>query len=98
IEPGKRPYSLSRFQMGFWFFLVIAGYVFAWVVTGELDTITDSILALIGIGAGTALGAAMIDSAPATTTTTTATTVAATPTGATEVTTSVKVPIAPPPP
>jgi len=63
--PGARPYSLSRFQMGFWFFLVINGYLFMYMVTGELDTITDSVLALMGIGAGTALGAAMIDSQPA---------------------------------
>ena len=62
---GQRPYSLSRFQMAFWFFLVITGYVMVWMITGELDTITDSILALIGIGAGTSLGAALIDSAPA---------------------------------
>jgi hypothetical protein len=69
LAPRKRPYSLSRFQMAFWFFLVIAGYVFVWMITGELDTITDSILALVGIGAGTALGAALIDgtSAPAST-------------------------------
>jgi hypothetical protein len=58
------PYSLSRFQMAFWFFLVIAGYVFMWLITGELDTISESILALIGIGAGTALGAALIDAPP----------------------------------
>lgn len=69
--PGARPYSLSRFQMAFWFFIVIAGYVFMWLITGELDTITDSVLALMGIGAGTALGAALIDSAPAGTATTT---------------------------
>jgi len=61
VPPKKRPFSLSRFQMAFWFFLVIAGYVFVWMITGELDTITDSILALVGIGAGTALGAALID-------------------------------------
>jgi hypothetical protein len=54
-------YSLSRFQMAFWFFLVIAAYVFMWMITGELDTITESILALVGIGSGTALGAALID-------------------------------------
>ena len=54
-------YSLSRFQMAFWFFLVIAAYVFMWMITGELDTITESVLALVGIGAGTALGAALID-------------------------------------
>ena len=66
--PGAMPpYSLSRFQMAFWFFLVISGYVFMWMITGELDTISESILALIGIGAGTALGSALID-APATAT------------------------------
>jgi hypothetical protein len=32
-----------------------------WMITGELDTITESVLALVGIGAGTALGAALID-------------------------------------
>lgn len=76
--PGARPYSLSRFQMAFWFFIVISGYMFMWLITGELDTITDSVLALMGIGAGTALGAALIDSSPAGTTTTTTTTAAAT--------------------
>jgi hypothetical protein len=61
--PAKsKPYSLARFQMAYWFFLVIAAYLFMWILTGELDTITDSILALIGIGAGTALGSALIDS------------------------------------
>jgi len=59
--PNLRPYSLSLFQMSFWFFLVIASYVFMWLITDELDTITDSILALIGIGAATALGATLID-------------------------------------
>ena len=59
--PSERPYSLSLFQMTFWFFLVIAAYVFMWLINDELDTITDSILGLIGIGAATALGAALID-------------------------------------
>ncbi|MEA2345454.1 MAG: hypothetical protein QOF63_3623 [Thermoanaerobaculia bacterium] len=59
--PNERPYSLSLFQMSFWFFLVIAAYVFMWLITDELDTITDSVLGLIGIGAATALGAALID-------------------------------------
>jgi hypothetical protein len=58
---SKRPYSLSLFQMTFWFFLVIAAYVFMWLINDELDTITDSVLGLIGIGAATALGAALID-------------------------------------
>jgi hypothetical protein len=61
-RPTDKPYSLANFQMAFWFFLVVAAYAFMWMITGELDTITASILALIGIGAGTALGSAMIDS------------------------------------
>jgi hypothetical protein len=61
LKPLQKPYSLARFQMAFWFFLVIVAYVFMWLITGELDTISASILALIGIGAGTALGSALID-------------------------------------
>lgn len=60
----QRPFSLARWQMAFWFFLVVLGYIFVWMITGELDTITSSILALIGIGAGTALGAALIETKP----------------------------------
>lgn len=57
----ERPYSLAMFQMVFWFYLVMCAYVFIWLVTGELDTITESVLALLGVGTGTALGGAVID-------------------------------------
>ena len=61
--PGKqRPYNLGRAQMAFWFFLVYASYLSIWLITDALDTITASLLALIGISAGTALSEAMIDS------------------------------------
>ncbi len=61
-QPGKRPpYSLSRTQLAFWTLLSVAAYLFIWMVTGELDTLTESVLALLGIGSGTALGASMID-------------------------------------
>jgi hypothetical protein len=61
--PGKlRPYNLGRVQMAFWFFLVYASYVTIWLITDALDTITASLLALMGISAGTALSEAMIDS------------------------------------
>lgn len=55
------PYSLSRFQLAFWSFIVVAAYVFIWLITGELDTITGSVLALLGIGSATALSAKLID-------------------------------------
>ncbi len=60
---GRRPYSLARGQMAFWFFLVIASYFFLWIVTGDMDTLNTSVLALIGISAGTALGSAFVDAA-----------------------------------
>jgi hypothetical protein len=68
-EPGPkpaggkhRPYNLGRTQMAFWFFLVYSSYVVIWLITDALDTITPSLLGLMGISAGTALGEAMIDS------------------------------------
>jgi hypothetical protein len=61
VPVTKRPYNLSLFQMGFWFFLVVAAYLFIWMINGELDTITDSVLGLLGIGTGTALASALID-------------------------------------
>jgi hypothetical protein len=60
--PGKkRPYNLGRTQMAFWFFLIYASYMAIWLITSALDTITPSLLALMGISAGTALGEALID-------------------------------------
>jgi hypothetical protein len=58
---GLRPYSLARAQMAFWFFLVISSYFFLWLVTGDMDTLNTSVLGLIGISAGTALGSAFVD-------------------------------------
>lgn len=56
-----KPWSLARCQMAFWFVMVAISFVSIWVVTGALDTITGSVLALIGIGSGSALGSALID-------------------------------------
>ncbi|MDX6444583.1 MAG: hypothetical protein QOH71_1657 [Blastocatellia bacterium] len=66
--PGKlRPYNLGRTQMAFWFFLIYVSYLVIWLVTDALDTITPSLLGLMGISAGTALGEALIDSGKDTT-------------------------------
>jgi hypothetical protein len=61
LPTAQAPYSLSRFQLAFWSLLVIAAYLFIWLITEELDTITGSVLALLGIGSATALGATIID-------------------------------------
>lgn len=68
-EPGPepiggklKPYNLGRTQMAFWFFLIYVSYISIWLVTDALNTITASLLALMGISAGTALSEAMIDS------------------------------------
>jgi hypothetical protein len=67
--PGKlSPYNLGRTQMAFWFFLVYASYLTIWLITDALDTITPSLLGLMGISAGTALGEALIDSGKVNTT------------------------------
>lgn len=61
--PGKlRPYNLGRSQMAFWFFLIYVSYMVIWLVTDALDTITPSLLGLMGISAGTALAEALVDS------------------------------------
>lgn len=68
-EPGAAPadgspkaYNLGRTQMAFWFFLIYVSYLVIWLITDMLDTITPSLLGLMGISAGTALSEALIDS------------------------------------
>jgi hypothetical protein len=58
----RQPYSLARVQMAWWFFLLVVGYVFIWLVTGEADSIAPSLLGLVGISAATALAAVAITS------------------------------------
>jgi len=48
-------------QMAWWFYLVIAAFLYIWLVTGQANTVTASVLALIGISAGTGLAAIFVD-------------------------------------
>lgn len=61
--PGgaRRPYSLGRSQMAFWFFLVMGSYLLIWLITGDRNAMPGSVLGLMGISAATALGAAFVD-------------------------------------
>jgi hypothetical protein len=68
-EDGLPPLSLGRCQMALWFFLVICAFYFLWLITGrgDTDTINSTILILIGISTGTALGSAIVSKDEATT-------------------------------
>lgn len=58
---ARKPYSLGRLQMAVWFFLILAAFVFLWMITGSAETLNAQSLMLMGIGTGTALGAAAVD-------------------------------------
>jgi hypothetical protein len=59
---ARPPYSLSRTQAAFWFFVILASYLLIGMVTGDFSTsITGTTLALLGISAGTAVGSAFVD-------------------------------------
>lgn len=63
VAAGRRPpFSLARTQAAWWFFLVMASYLFIGIVTGEFaDSLSGTALVLLGIGAATAVGSAFID-------------------------------------
>lgn len=60
---ARPPYSLARTQAAWWFFLILASYLLIGMVTGDFTTsMTGTVLVLLGISAGTAVGSAFIDS------------------------------------
>lgn len=61
VNNNINPYSLGRFQMAFWFTLTVISFFFIWLITDAYNIITTTVLALIGISAGTSLSAAVID-------------------------------------
>jgi hypothetical protein len=62
-----KPFSLARTQMAAWFFVVLAAYVFLWLVTGALDTLTTTVIGLMGISAATAVAGNAMDAGKQTT-------------------------------
>jgi hypothetical protein len=63
IPAKERPFSLGRVQMAFWFVLTVGAYTYIWLRTGDIaHLIPDSILALMGISAGTTVLSAVVDS------------------------------------
>jgi hypothetical protein len=62
-----KPFSLARTQMATWFLVVLAAYVFLWLVTGALDTLTTTVIGLMGISAATAVAGNAMDAGKKTT-------------------------------
>jgi hypothetical protein len=60
-ETGRKPYSLSLVQMASWFFVIISSWLMLYVVKHTMNTITDTLVVLMGISAGTGLGGMTID-------------------------------------
>lgn len=55
-------YSLARTQGAWWFFIILASYLFIGIITGDFsNSFNGTALALIGIGSGTVIASAVID-------------------------------------
>lgn len=56
-------FSLAKVQLALWFFVIFGSFLAIWLVTGNFNTIDSSLVATLGISAGTAVGDAYIKSA-----------------------------------
>jgi hypothetical protein len=59
---GRKTYSLARTQMALWFVVITVGYVFIWMVTSDIFSLTEGVVGLMGISTATALGSIAVDS------------------------------------
>jgi len=58
----RRPYSLAQTQMAWWFCIIVGSFVYVYFSKHLLnDVLNKTSLILMGIGTGTALGAAIVD-------------------------------------
>jgi hypothetical protein len=65
IDDSRQTYSLARVQMAWWFVLVVVGFIVIFLVSGNLDSIPATIVALTGISATTGVAAVFITPRPA---------------------------------
>lgn len=62
VRLEQRPYSLARFQMAVWFFVVTAAFLGIWLITGEFaGIITPQVLVLLGLSTTAAVGARVVE-------------------------------------
>jgi hypothetical protein len=58
------PYSLAKTQGSWWFFIILAAYLFIGIITGDFSSsLNSTALILLGIGSGTVIASALIDKA-----------------------------------
>jgi len=55
VRETKHVFSLSRCQLAFWFFVILGAWIFLWVTTSSLDTLSETALIVSGIGSGAAV-------------------------------------------
>ena len=55
MRAGKHVFSLSRCQLAWWFFVILAAWIFLWVTTSARDTLNQTALIVSGIGSAAAL-------------------------------------------
>jgi hypothetical protein len=59
MRNGKHVFSLSRCQLAWWFFIILAAWIFLWVTTSARDTLNQTALIVSGIGSAAALSGAL---------------------------------------
>lgn len=62
LPEAKRPFSLSRSQLAWWTYIILASYLFIYLVTGETELLNFTAVTLLGISAGTTAVGTTIDS------------------------------------
>jgi hypothetical protein len=61
VNGRRKAYSLARCQMAFWFFLIAMAFCLIFLITWDVDSISQGVLGLMGISAGTGLAGAIVD-------------------------------------
>lgn len=56
----KRPFSLGKSQMAFWFVIVLPCFFFIWMISGSLNSLSEQTLILLGISSMTTLVAGYV--------------------------------------
>lgn len=52
---ASRTFSLAKTQMAWWFAIIFASFVFLWLVTGEMPSLSGQALSLLGIASATTI-------------------------------------------